>query len=237
MSRTVHHTRSWRDSTRQAVHKMAQLLKSASALSSVSTFCFFESSATTSASFTLVFNGTSKAFYETWSRFFTPETSRRASAFSLSASYDAATKEGSSCDLWSNLFDDNDFLFSCVQRKSSASSSSSSAFLFSALLLLLLSVASSQLFLLPLPPSARSFSKAPHRTRESRGSYLALSLLALSLVSFSRSFSEEAREHRLEYKWDRRFLSFCSIEQCQESANSVLPLPPNDSAESRGFVK
>ena len=54
-------------------------------------------------------------------------------------------------------------------------------------------VASIQLFLLP---SARSTSKAPHRTRERRGCESVCSSRALPLVVRSRSAFEAAREHR-----------------------------------------
>ena len=53
----------------------------------------------------------------------------------------------------------------------------------------------------------------------------------------SRLLSEEAREHRLEYKWDRRFPAF-PIEHDRESEiDAMLPLLPKHSAESRDLVK
>lgn len=76
-----------------------------------------------------------------------------------------------------------------------------------------------------------------HRTRKSKSSYPMPLCSALPLVSFSCSFSEEAREHSLEYKWDRRFPSF-PIEHDQETKiDAMLPLPPKHSSESHAVVK
>jgi hypothetical protein len=58
------------------------------------------------------------------------------------------------------------------------------------------------------------------------------------LVVLSHSLFEEAREHRLEDKWDPRFLSSCSIEHRQKS--EIVAMPPlrlNHSAESRALIK
>ena len=82
-----------------------------------------------------------------------------------------------------------------------------------------------------LLPSARSTSKAPHRTRERRGCESVCSSRALPLVVRSRSAFEAAREHRLGSKWDL----FSPIEDCRKDA--ILSLPPKHSAESHALVK
>ena len=48
------------------------------------------------------------------------------------------------------------------------------------------------------------------------------------------------RGYYLEYKWDRRFLSFCSIEhdvQKESEIVATLPPPPKHSSESIALIK
>ena len=97
------------------------------------------------------------------------------------------------------------------------------------LFLPLLVVASSQASLLP---SARSTSKAPHRTRERNRSYPVLSFQSFSLVVRSRSAFEAARE-QLDLEACKVLSS--PIEDWRKDA--MLSLPPKHSAESHALVK